>query len=97
MEWIQDPGHGWLKVSKSEYPDAYKSGTGYGYQDSTHVYLEEDCEAFHFLRHHPEIDASALPTRYVRDFNRNMAKLPRQWDPYVNGAPSAELLEISSL
>jgi len=50
MTWILDPGHGWLRVVKSVYPDAVNHGTGYGYEDELAVYLEEDCEAGSFLR-----------------------------------------------
>lgn len=50
-----DPGHAWLRVPKDEYPDGYKAGTGYGYEDADAWYLEEDVEVGLFLDLHPEL------------------------------------------
>lgn len=77
MHWIEDPGHGWLRVPLADYPDAIESGSGYGYVDSEAAYLEEDMEAADFLNRHPEIDAAALESRYVPNFNRNRRRVPR--------------------
>lgn len=52
MKFITDDGHGWLAVDLNEYPSARNFGTGYGYiNDRTNIiYLEEDCEAYAFLK-----------------------------------------------
>lgn len=57
--WISDPGHAWLAVSLEAYPDALDCGTGFGYLDHTHVYLEEDLEAVAFLDRHPDLAGSS--------------------------------------
>ena len=46
-----DPSHGWLKVSRNELIAAgvAKLISNYSYQDSSNVYLEEDCDAGKFL------------------------------------------------
>lgn len=69
LEYIIDPGHGWLKVSLKAYPDALASGSGYGYLTATHAYLEEDVEMGHFLLTHPEVDPTTVPVRHVEYFH----------------------------
>ena len=83
--WISDPGHAWLAVSLEAYPDAIDYGTGFGYMDVTHIYLEEDLEAVAFLTAHPELAGSnkrgMLAERSydfdapVRRMNRNLEML----------------------
>ena len=60
LKIIADPGHAWLEVPLSMYPDALDYGTGFGYLSDGVAYLEEDCEAPAFLKAHPEIDRSTL-------------------------------------
>jgi hypothetical protein len=46
LDFIQDPGHGWLKVPRKllyELNIEHKI-SGYSYQRSAYVYLEEDCD-----------------------------------------------------
>jgi hypothetical protein len=52
MKFIMDDGHGWLEVSLVEHPKAWNYGTGYGYidDDTSTIYLEEDCEALGFIK-----------------------------------------------
>ena len=48
LKFHYDAGHGWLAVPKSISLAAnYKSE--YSYQDATHYYLEEDCDASNFI------------------------------------------------
>ena len=49
--FFNDPGHGWLQVSKEEVKKlGIKSKISrYSYMDDTHVYLEEDCDAVVFI------------------------------------------------
>jgi len=48
LRFISDPGHGWLEVSKGLLrelgikPDQISS---FSYQNATHAFLEEDCDA----------------------------------------------------
>lgn len=88
LKFIEDPGHGWLRVDLKEFPDALESASGYGFWaggTEAAVYLEEDMEAPDFLDRHPEIDRSAIPSAYVRSFNRNRRPLPRNltYDDFV--------------
>lgn len=52
LEWITDPGHGWLAVSGN--PEiveiARRSSTGYDYTGAGIIYLEEDCSVGVFAR-----------------------------------------------
>ena len=48
--FIEDPGHGWLEVSRAEL-DALGIAnkiSRYSYQRADLVYLEEDCDFAHF-------------------------------------------------
>jgi len=47
IEFISDPGHGWIKISKK-----IRLGlkfTPYSYQDKNYLYLEEDLDASKYL------------------------------------------------
>lgn len=81
--WITDPGHAWLAVSLEAYPDAINYGTGYGYQDRTHIYLEQDLEAPAFLDDHPPIARHSvdgqLAVRHY-DFDAPTRRLQRNED-----------------
>ena len=44
-----DPGHGWLRVSKTLLQKLGVSTTSYSYETKTYGYLEEDCDAPKFL------------------------------------------------
>jgi len=79
IEFISDPGHGWLKVPLADYPDAIECGTGYGYtsRDGRTVYLEEDVEASLFLDRHPGVSWDSIPKRYVRAFDKSLPSIPR--------------------
>ena len=51
FDFIQDPGHGWIKVPKkmvSKLGIADKI-THYSYERGDYVYLEEDCDATTFI------------------------------------------------
>lgn len=84
MYWITDAGHGWLAVDLSKYPDAVKSGTGFGFQKKGTIYLEEDCEATHFLFQHPEIDPKELRVVNDGDYShiRMFPKNRRMYSPF---------------
>ena len=50
--FIEDPGHGWLKVPREELKqlDIEDKITSYSYMDSEYAYLEEDIDADVFVR-----------------------------------------------
>lgn len=50
-DFISDPGHGWLKVKRSELVrlGIDQQITGCSYQRGDDVYLEEDCDAELFI------------------------------------------------
>ena len=52
FEYMQDPGHGWLKVPKSMVltMGVSKDISRYSYMDDEYAYLEEDCDMPLFLR-----------------------------------------------
>lgn len=85
LYWVDDPGHAWLAVDLTIYPDAYNYGTGFGYEHGSFIYLEEDVEAPAFMMDHPEIahasSAGQLAERRydfdapVRRYRQNMPML----------------------
>ena len=48
--FISDPGHGWLEVPLSDYESSGYKASSFSYVNSTHIYLEEDCDAAGYLR-----------------------------------------------
>jgi hypothetical protein len=52
--FISDPGHGWLRVSWADFAaasdDVKKSVSSYSYIDNKFIYLEEDCDAYLYLK-----------------------------------------------
>ena len=50
-DFIQDPGHGWIKVPMMDLIVSGVMGkiTQYSYYTQTHAYLEEDCDAGTFI------------------------------------------------
>jgi len=49
MEFIEDPGHGWLKVPKEIFMQELSAVSSFSYSDSNFIYLEEDCDLPQFL------------------------------------------------
>jgi len=49
--FIQDPGHGWLRVPKAEFDAMNISDkiSGYSYQSDKYVFLEEDADMGIFM------------------------------------------------
>jgi hypothetical protein len=78
--WITDPGHGWLIVSKTDYPDAVDAADAYCYEFHDLIALEEDCAAGRFLAEHPEFDGTTLEDTFVQS---NAYRNPRvMWAPF---------------
>jgi hypothetical protein len=47
--FYSDPGHAWLRVPLSEIT-AEMGISAYSYRDNKYAYLEEDCDAYKFIR-----------------------------------------------
>ena len=50
--YIQDPGHGWLRVPNAEfaqYPEIHSLVSTYSYQSDKYVFLEEDVDMQLFI------------------------------------------------
>jgi hypothetical protein len=60
-----DPGHGWLAVKKSELTELqiYGQITQYSYMKGDTVYLEEDCDAYTFIKRFEQIFGQKPKTR----------------------------------
>lgn len=50
LEYVQDPGHGWIAAYASHVRALGVTPTSYSYQDGPTVWLEEDCDAPAYLR-----------------------------------------------
>jgi hypothetical protein len=76
-EFINDPGHGWLKVPLSDLPKDLEFSE-YSFFDDEFAYLEEDCDAGLFLQHIEVADSGySIEEKYVDSFDRNKARFPR--------------------
>lgn len=76
--FITDPGHGWLSVPLS---DLHKYGliheiSSYSYMTRTRAYLEEDCDAWKFIR------ATGLNINSIRNTQNNGPAKCRSYHPY---------------
>ena len=49
-KYIQDPGHGWVRVPLAEIRELGLVPSHYSYMDREWVYLEEDCDAPAWMR-----------------------------------------------
>jgi len=60
FDYIQDPGHGWLKVPISLLLDLgiHSQISSYSYLRKTHAYLEEDIDAGKFIEAYNEKNGS---------------------------------------
>jgi hypothetical protein len=52
VKFYQDPGHGWIAVKRNLLHDLNIQSkiTPYSYQKGKTVYLEEDCDAYTFIK-----------------------------------------------
>lgn len=80
-DFISDPGHGWLKVKRSELNilGIDQQITPFSYQRGEWVYLEEDGDAELFV----QTKKARLQTVRYRERNANRrASRVRNYDPY---------------
>ena len=73
--FIQDPGHGWLKVPLPEIESMNigKSISGYSYRDTQFAYLEEDLDysVYMEVRRATGQPDPTFTVEYTEQFNRN--------------------------
>lgn len=69
LAWYADPGHGWLAVRLSRYPDAESFASGFSFFISANgtrfALLEEDEDAGRFLAAHPELSGDAIHAVHI--------------------------------
>jgi len=68
--YIQDPGHGWLRVPLTDLPEVFHPSP-YSFKDATFAYLEEDCDLSAFVALVPSFNVREV---LVRSFNRNIER-----------------------
>lgn len=71
-DYIQDPGHGWLKVPLGDLPDGFRP-TQYSLRDTRFAYLEEDCDFGAFAKLVPPFEVREV---MVARFGRNKRRFP---------------------
>lgn len=80
IRWIEDPGHGWLKVPKSLLSrEQVKRISPFSFESTRYYYLEEDCDAEIYLETIPQELWSLIPCKHYSDWDRTKYKR-------VNGA-----------
>ena len=80
FEFITDPGHGWLRVSRADI-DAIglrpENFSEYSYRDGNTFYLEEDCDAATFINRYiltneyPTFRETYQERTFIRNLPRN--------------------------
>lgn len=75
--FFEDPGHGWLEVSRAEVVASGARISNYSYYDpaTDMAYLEEDCDAAAFLKA-AGLDWSTLPVQTI------YSSMPRRLPAY---------------
>ena len=82
LVYYEDPGHGWIAVPLSRYPDAESLASSFSVfvasGDRRWVLIEEDVDAGRFFRSHPEIDVATLRSERLSDADGEiLRRLPR--------------------
>lgn len=68
MEFIEDPGHGWLKVPKEIFLQEISAVSPFSYSNEKYIFLEEDCDVSNFLN--PFLKKYSLEKKDVFDHVR---------------------------
>lgn len=74
LDYIQDPGHGWVSAPLEQVRALDVTPTPYSYQDGETVYLEEDCDAPAYLR---ALTKAGIPYRIRETHTRGDAWIRR--------------------
>ena len=80
--FIQDPGHAWLRVPRTELVKAgcAKDISGYSYQKGRNVYLEEDRDAQIFVDARTK---QGLTTKFAGYTNKSRQSRIRGYESYT--------------
>jgi len=76
--FTSDPGHGWLRVLKTEIKPIQDKISKHSYMNGKYVYLEEDCDAGIFMLHkwgsydeaHKHIKDNSVETTKIRSYEQ---------------------------
>jgi len=81
-DFYSDPGHGWLKVSKEELKELgiTREITLFSHQRGDAVYLEEDCDAYLFLKTKEE--KQGIKIKFREHYADKTSKI-RNYDRYI--------------
>lgn len=79
-----DPGHAWVKVSRSELVKLGidKDITPYSYQRKDKVYLEEDCDLSTFVK---AMENKGIQVKFREFVARTKSSKIRSYNNYVSG------------
>ena len=82
LAWISDPGHAWLAVSLDEFPQALEFASSYSYRGNKNedfpagiVFLEEDVDAFTFMRRY-DIETTHIENTHFDSEDHFIRNLP---------------------
>jgi len=91
FNFYQDPGHGWVKVSKKLLKDLGidEKITSYSYMRGEHAYLEEDLDLTTFM---DAMEKAGKPVNF-NEFHTNRSSKIRGYDAYLRYWYTKELQE----
>ena len=77
--FFTDPGHGWLRVKKTEIEPIKNQISHFSYMNGEYVYLEEDCDASTLIA---ALEAQKIEYSF-REHNTNRSSKIRSYSMYV--------------
>ena len=86
--YFQDPGHGWIRVTKSKLVklNIHEKISRYSYMKGTAVYLEEDSDAPKFLR---ALEKKGETYELIEHHTNRQSQI-RNYHPYIPTPKEAE-------
>ncbi len=78
--FYQDPGHGWLKVPKSELEPIKDKISPFSYMRGDWAYLEEDLDAYEFIKH--RFSSYEEARQHIKELHTNKSSKIRSYDSY---------------
>ena len=70
--YVQDPGHGWLRVPLADLPAGFEPSS-FSFRGKRFAWLEEDCDFPAFERLVPPFDVTEI---FVDSFDRGRERFP---------------------
>jgi hypothetical protein len=90
LNFYHDPGHGWVKVSKSLLKalgeEVYGKITSYSYERNDSVYLEQDCDAGKVLH---ALESKGIKFKFINHSTDKQSKI-RSYNRYSKFSFSGE-------